>query len=78
MKLQQGTIYETIIEDCDFPIGSRVEFLGGVDDDVFSDGNLFDWLGAKEVKRSPDQTPLEYTEEAQVNHSRALSGLEII
>lgn len=77
MSLQIGTIYEVTTDDCEFPIGTRVEFCGGIDDDVFSDGTSFDWLDESEVKRCSDQSPIDYDSAAQALRSKAQAGLEI-
>lgn len=77
MSLQIGTIYEVKADDCEFPQGTRVEFCGGIDDDVFSDGASFDWLSSEEVTRSTDQSPLEFDGAAQAVKSKAQAGMEI-
>lgn len=74
MKPQIGTIYETITSESDFPVGTRVEFIGGEDDDVYCDGILTDWLGNSDVHRSSDQSPLGYTKEMQLTRGRCMSG----
>lgn len=78
MSLQIGALYEVMAYDCEFPKGTIVEFCGGIDDDVFSDGTNFDWLDETEVQRSSDQSPLDYDAAAQTVKSKAQAGLEIL
>lgn len=76
MPLNIGTIYEVRPDIPDYPEGLRLEFIGGPDDDVFTDGSLVEYFDEDEVRRSTNQTPLELTEVMQIAKSRAMSGYD--
>lgn len=74
-KLILGTIYEPKGDD-GFPKGTRMEFIGGPDDDIFTDGYSMEYYGADEVIRSPNQEPLEVSEVMQRAKALTMSGYE--
>lgn len=75
MSFVIGTIYTTVGED-GYPKGTRVEYIGGLDDDCFTDGESVEYFSDEEVQRSPDQTPIECTETIQIVKSKAMSGYD--
>lgn len=74
MSFQIGTIYEVLIDDEDFPKGSRVLFIGGEDDDCFTNGKSITYFSPEEVRRSSNQYPLETTEVIQQAIATAMTG----
>lgn len=76
MRLKEGTIYEVIEEGLGVPIGTRMEFVGGASDDVFTDGEMYTYLYEEEVKRADNQTPLSLTKEMQAVKAGALAGYD--
>lgn len=75
MSLILGVIYETK-DSSGFPKGTRMEFIGGAEDDVFTDGLSIEFYDQSEVLRSPDQSPIECSEVIQVAKSKAMSGYD--
>lgn len=75
MSFRLGTIYRTR-SSVGFPVGTRVEFIGGPDDDIFTDGESIEYFDQSEVLRDPDQTPLECSEYIQVAKAKTMSGYE--
>lgn len=75
MSFRLGTIYRCR-SSVGFPVGTRVEFIGGPDDDIFTDGESIEYFDQSEVLRDPDQTPLECSEYIQVAKSKTMSGYE--
>lgn len=75
MSLNLGTIYVTKNSE-GYPKGTRVEFIGGPDDDIFTDGHTIEYFDSSEVLRSPDQTPLECTQYIQKAKAAAMSGID--
>lgn len=74
-NLRIGRIYEVrgVVPD-GFPVGSRVEFIGGYDNDVFTNGRFWDYLEPDQVRLSEDQTPLEFTSAMSHCRNQALNG----
>ena len=58
-----------------FPEGTRVEFIGGPDDDIFSDGNTWTWLDNSELMPCDDQSYISYTPLMGMQKSTALAGI---
>lgn len=75
MSLTVGVIYEAKGNE-GFPQGTRMEFIGGPDDDLFTDGYSIEYYDQSEVLRSPDQSPIECSEFIQVAKSKAMSGYD--
>lgn len=73
-KLTPGVIYELLLNTDEYLKGSRWEFISGKDDDVFCDGLRCEYFSSDEVRRSPDQGSLGFSEEMQYNKARCLSG----
>lgn len=58
-----------------FPDGTRVEFIGGPDDDIISNGEQWDFLGIYDsLEQTDDQTPLAYSEQMAIGRSEAMTG----
>lgn len=75
MSLTVGVIYVTK-DSQGFPEGTRIEFIGGPDDDLFTDGYSIEYYDQSEVLRSPDQSPIECSEIMQVAKAKAMSGFD--
>lgn len=74
-NLRIGHIYEVLgVVPDGFPIGTRVEFIGGYDNDVFSNGYFWDYLDSDQVRLSEDQSPLEYSHAMSICRTQALNG----
>lgn len=59
-----------------FPEGTRVEFIGGPDNDIFTDGSSWTWLSPDEVHQCDDQSPIPYSSTMESEKTYALSGCE--
>lgn len=75
MSFVIGTIYTTKTSD-GFPKGTRVEFIGGPDDDCFTDGQSIEYFSPEEVQRSPNQWPLEVSRVIQQAVAKAMAGFD--
>lgn len=75
--LNPGVIYELREDTDEYLKGSRWEFISGADDDTFSDGLTYDFFGADELLRSPDQSPLGFSEEMQHIKAQCLAGASL-
>lgn len=75
MSFNLGTIYTTLESD-GYPKGTRVEFIGGVDDDCFTDGETIEYFGPDEVRRSSNQGAIECSPYIQIAKSKAMSGID--
>lgn len=75
--LNPGTIYELLTDTEEYLKGSRWEFVCGADNDVFCNGMQCEYFGDDEVLRSPNQVPLEYSEEMQYTRASCLVGESI-
>lgn len=74
-NLVLGTIYEPKTSD-GFPEGTRMEFIGGPDDDIFTDGWSMEYYDSSEVIRSSNQEPLEVSEVMQLAKAKTMSGYD--
>lgn len=75
MSFTIGTIYRTR-SSIGFPVGTRVEFIGGPDDDIFTDGESIEYFDPSEVLRDPDQSPIECSEVIQEAKAKAMAGYD--
>lgn len=75
MSFVIGTIYTTKGDE-GYPKGTRVEYIGGLDDDCFTDGESLEYFSPEEVQRSADQSPVECSEYIQSAKSKAMSGYD--
>lgn len=75
MSFVIGTIYHTLTSE-GFPKGTKVEYIGGLDDDCFTDGESIDYYGPDEVQRSSNQAPIECSETIQLAKAKAMSGYD--
>lgn len=75
MSFNLGTVYTTKTSD-GFPKGTRVEFIGGIDDDCFTDGEAIEYFSPDEVQRAHSQEPVECTAYIQLAKSKAMSGYD--
>ncbi|AHK11908.1 hypothetical protein CHOED_048 [Vibrio phage CHOED] len=75
MSLNLGTIYVTKSSD-GFPIGTRVEFIGGPDDDCFTDGESIEYFSSEEVLRSSNQQSIECSPYIQQAKASTMSGFD--
>lgn len=76
MSFQIGTIYEVTVDDTEVPLGARVEFIGGPDDDCFTDGLNIIYYGPDEVRRSSNQWSLETSKTIQQAVAKAMAGFD--
>jgi hypothetical protein len=68
-----GRIY---VASAGFPYGTRVEFIGGPENDIFTNGVSWTWLSADEVHQCDDQSPIPYSSLMESEKAVALSGSE--
>ena len=71
-----GRIYLVTAEDGSITKGSRVEFLGGADDMLFSDGTEVDYFSEEEIGNCQDQAPLQFTAAMERARSQGNSGYD--
>jgi hypothetical protein len=53
-----------------------MEFIGGPDDDIFTDGFSMEYYDSSEVLRSSNQEPLEISEVMQRAKAKTMSGYD--
>lgn len=75
MSFSLGTVYTTKNSD-GYPKGTRVEFIGGIDDDCFTDGESIEYFGPDELTRAHSQEPIECNEYIQLAKAKAMSGFD--
>lgn len=74
-RLIIGQLYVTNSHE-GFPLGTRVEFIGGMDNDCFTDGESITYLGPEEVNRALNQEPLVCSETIQFAKARTMAGYD--
>lgn len=75
MAFVLGTNYVTKT-DVGYPKGTRIEFIGGENDDCFTDGRTVQYYSPEEVKRDSNQEPIECYGSIQLAKSKAMSGYD--
>lgn len=71
-----GRIYQVLTKDGTIPKGSRVEYLGGAEDLLFSDGVEVDYFSEEEIGNCQDQTPLPFSVDMERARSQGNSGFD--
>lgn len=71
-----GRIYLVLTKDGTIPRGTRVEFLGGAEDLLFSDGVEVDYFSEEEIANCQNQSPLPFSVEMERARSQGNSGFD--